>query len=187
MVVTAPRRPSLDLAASCLVASSAVSVVGLVALFGMFTAFGTGNQGLGSTLGMINDVLAFPTLLLMLPAVVELRRLLRPSSPALVDTLTVLGVLAMAGVLVLQGMLVAGLLPFSVQINYVSIVWVGLAAWFIGTGVVGSRAGLLPRGGRMGALAATYVGYPVWGLWLARRFRELAGPASNVAAARPAR
>ena len=187
MVVTTPRRPSLDVAATCLVASSAVSVIGLVALFGMFTAYGTGNQGVGNTLGMINDVLAFPTLLLMLPAVAELRRLLRPSSPALIDTLTVLSVLAMAGVLALQAMLVAGLLPFSVQINYVSVAYLGLAAWFIGTGVVGSRAGILPRGGRMGALAATYVGYPVWGVWLARRFRELAGPASDVAVARPAR
>jgi hypothetical protein len=162
-----------------------VSVVGLAALFGMFTAFGTGNQAVGQALGTINDVLAFPTLLLMLPAMTELRRLLRPTAGPIVDVLTVVGLVSMAGVLVLQGLLVAGVLPFETQINYVMVDYLGLAAWFLVTGWVGSRAGLLPKGGRFGALAVSYVGFPAWAIWLARRFRELAGDAADVAVARP--
>jgi hypothetical protein len=186
MVVTSPRAAGLRIAATCLRASAVVSAVGIAALAGMFAAFGAGNQLAGERLGFVNDVLAFPTLLLMLPAVAELRRLLRPSSPALVDGLTVLGLLSVAGVLVLQGMLVAKLIPFERQVSLVMVAYLGLAIWFVATGILGSRAGLVSNGGRMGALAAFYLGYPAWAVWLARRFAELAATTADVAVARPA-
>jgi hypothetical protein len=49
-----------------------------------------------------------------------------------------------------------------------------LAVWFVMTGYVGSRSGVLPRGVRMGFLAVTYVCYPIWAFWLGRQLVRLA-------------
>ena len=46
-----------------------------------------------------------------------------------------------------------------------------LAAWFIATGRLAARSGLLPHGTRLGVLAAAYVGYPLWAFRLARALR----------------
>jgi hypothetical protein len=35
-----------------------------------------------------------------------------------------------------------------------------------------SKAGVLPGGGRLGILAATYAGYPVWAFRLARALED---------------
>ena len=50
-----------------------------------------------------------------------------------------------------------------------------LGAWFVVTGYVGRSRGLLPHRVRMGFLAATYVGYPIWGFWFGRHLLSLGG------------
>ncbi len=49
-----------------------------------------------------------------------------------------------------------------------SVAFLALAAWFVLTGRIAARAGVLPHGTRLGVLAASYVGYPVWAFRLAR-------------------
>jgi hypothetical protein len=53
-------------------------------------------------------------------------------------------------------------LSFQVQVGPASIALLVLGAWFVVTGFLGGRSGVLPRGGRMGLFSATYVGYPIW-------------------------
>ena len=53
-----------------------------------------------------------------------------------------------------------------------SIAFLALAAWFIATGRLATRAGLLPHGTRLGVLAAAYAGYPLWAFRLARALRD---------------
>ena len=175
MVVPVARRASTRLAGTCLFAGAVTGTVGVVALVGMFAAFGAGNQRAGETLGLINDVSAFPTLLLAVPAVLETRRLLRPTSPRLTDAITLLALVGTTGVLALQALLVARVMPFERQLPLVMLAYLGIQAWYVVMGLIGSRSGVLPRGGRMGVVAVTYVGYPVWAAWLGRRLRDLAG------------
>ena len=70
-------------------------------------------------------------------------------------------------------------LTFAEQTDF-SLALLVLAAWFVIVGYLGRSSGVLPGGVRMGLLAATYVGYPIWALWLGRRLLRLAGePASG--------
>ena len=175
MVIPMARRASTRLAGTCLYASAVSGTVGVVTIVGMFAAFGAGNQRAGETLGFINDVSAFPTLLLAVPAVLATRRLLRPRSPRLTDAITLLALAGTVGVLALQWLLVTRAMTFERQVPLVMLAYVGLQVWYLVMGLLGSRSGVLPKGGRMGVVAVTYVGYPVWAVWLGRRLRELAG------------
>ena len=174
VVPSAVGRASTRLAGTCLIASAVVGTVGVVSLVGMFAAFGAGAQETGERLGFINDVSAFPTLLLAVPAVLELRRLVRPTSPLLMDVTTVLAMGSIAGVLTLQWLLVTRALTFEEQFGPVMVAYLGLQAWYLVSGRLASRTGVVPRGGRLGVAAVTYVGYPVWALSVGRRLRELA-------------
>jgi hypothetical protein len=46
--------------------------------------------------------------------------------------------------------------------------------WLVLTGYVGGSSSVLPHGLRMGILAATYIGYPIWAYWLGRHLQRLA-------------
>jgi hypothetical protein len=51
------------------------------------------------------------------------------------------------------------------------------------TGYLGSSSGTLPHGLRMGLLAVTYVGYPIWAFWLGRRLlQQIREPVASPAA-----
>jgi hypothetical protein len=69
-------------------------------------------------------------------------------------------------------MLVTRVLTFEQQIGPVSLAFLALAAWFIATGRLAARAGVFPHGTRLGVLAATYAGYPLWAFRLARALRD---------------
>ena len=71
-------------------------------------------------------------------------------------------------IVVLQLLLVTGVLTFEEEIGPVSLAFLALAAWFILTGRIAARAGVVPGGTRLGVLAASYVGYPVWAFRIAR-------------------
>jgi hypothetical protein len=63
---------------------------------------------------------------------------------------------------------VTGVLTFEEEIGPVSLAFLALAAWFILTGRIAARAGVVPGGTRLGVLAASYVGYPVWAFRIAQ-------------------
>jgi hypothetical protein len=165
----AEARTSVAIAARTTVISGVVAAIGLVFLVAMFTAFAIGATGPARALGWINDVCVLVSYLLCAPSVVALWALLRPGAATVSALAAVLGLGSIAAIVVLQALLVAGVMTFEEQVGLVSIGLLGLGAWFVLVGHLGSRAGLLPRGVRMGLLAASYVGYPIWAIWLGRR------------------
>ena len=162
----------LRLAGRLTFASGVLGALGVVFMTAMFTSFAVGAKPAGMVFGWINDVLVMLAYLLTAPAVLVLVPLLRPRAPLLSVLVAVIGLLSIAGIVFLQMLLVIGVLTFEQQIGLVSIVYVGLAVWFVVTGYLGRAAGFLPDGVRMGILGATYVGYPVWAFWLSRRLAE---------------
>jgi hypothetical protein len=163
------RQPAV--AASSLQVSGVIGGVGLVFLIGMFAAFAAGQQSLGMTLGFVNDVTGIVTLPLAVPAMLMLHDRLRPTAGRAGDALLLLALGATIAIAVLQVLLVTRVLPFEQQIGPVSIAFLALGAWFIATGRLAARAGILPHGTRLGVAAAAYVGYPVWAFRLARALR----------------
>jgi hypothetical protein len=174
----APMRSTIDprLAASSLRASGIIGGVGLAFLVGMFAAFAAGARSTGMTLGFINDVTGVVTLPIALPGILALHARVRPHAGPTSDALLVVGIAAGGTIVVLQVLLVGKVVTFEQQIGAVSLAFLVLAVWFVTYGRIASRAGVLPRGTRLGLLAATYAGYPVWALRIARELE--AGPAA---------
>jgi hypothetical protein len=162
------QNPDPRLAAAGLRASGIVGGVGLVFLVGMFAAFAAGARSLGMTLGWINDVTGVITLPLALPGVLALHRRLRPRANAEADALLLVGIGAGGTIVVLQLLLVAGVVTFEKQIGPVSLAFLVLAVFFVLFGRLATRHGVAPGGARLGLVAASYAGYPVWAFRLAR-------------------
>jgi hypothetical protein len=160
--------PDLRLATTGLRVSGVIGGIGLVFLIAMYTAFAAGARGAGMTLGWISDVAGVVTLPLALPGMVIFSVRLRPDTGRLGGPLLVLGVGSSAAVSILQLMLVTGVLSFEQEIGPVTIAYLCLGAWFIVTGRLAQRSGILAGGLRLGAFAAVYAGYPVWAFRLAR-------------------
>ncbi|HEY3335354.1 MAG TPA: hypothetical protein VGK16_09000 [Candidatus Limnocylindrales bacterium] len=174
-------RPGPDplLAASAMRASGIVGGIGLVFLVGMYTAFAAGARSLGMTLGFVNDLTGVITLPMALPGVLALHARVRPYAGRPADALLVVGIGAGGAIVVLQVLLVTKALTFEEQIGPVSAAFLVLGAWFVLSGRLAARAGVLPGGTRLGVLAASYAGYPVWAFRIAR---ALEGDAPNIAA-----
>lgn len=156
------------LAALGLRASGVVGAVGLAFLVGMFAAFAGGARSTGMTLGWINDVTGVITLPLALPGVLVLHGRMRERAGAKGDALLIVGIGAGGTIVVLQALLVAGVVTFEQQIGYVSLAFLVLAVWFVLHGRELARNGISPGSARLGLVAATYAGYPVWAFRLAR-------------------
>jgi hypothetical protein len=167
------RRPAV--AATSLQVSGVIGGVGLVFLIGMYAAFAAGRESLGMTLGWVNDVTGVVTLPLAVPAMVVLHDRLRPATGRAGDALLLLAIGATIAIVVLQLLLVTRVLTFEQQIGPVMIAFAALGAWFIATGRMAARMGLLPQGTALGVLAAAYVGYPLWAFRVARVVRGGAG------------
>ncbi len=86
-----------------------------------------------------------------------------------------IGIDANLAIIVLQSLLVVGALTFQEEVGPVLVAFLVLVVWFVMIGYLGSSSGVLPHGVRMGLLAATYVGYPIWAVWLGRHLLRLAG------------
>ena len=155
-------------------ASGLLAAVGIAFLTAMFASFAVGATSAGQVFGRINDTLVLISYLLTAPSVVALAMVTRdPRSPA--DRLVAaVGLAAIAAIVVLQAMLITESLTFEQQIGPVSVALLLLGAWFVVAGHRASRSGAIPMGGRMGLVAATYVGYPIWAFWIARHFQRLA-------------
>jgi hypothetical protein len=78
----------------------------------------------------------------------------------------------MIAVIILQILLVAGVIPFSVQIVLVVVAFLVVLAWFIMIGYLGRSTERLPKGKLLHVLAGLYIGYPIWAFSLARRLRS---------------
>ena len=156
-------------------ANGVVSAVGLVFLVAMYVSFAVGATAPGLVFGWINDVSAVLAALLMLPLVVALHVLLRPHAPILSRLATVIGLGANLAIMVLQSLLVLGALTFQEEVGPVLIAFLFLVVWLVLTGYLGSSSGTLPYGLRMGLLAVTYFGYPIWAFWLGRHLLRLGG------------
>jgi hypothetical protein len=156
-------------------ASGVVSAISWVFLIAMFASFAVGATSPGLVFGRINDVLVVVWGLLALPLAVALHALLRVRAPILSGLAMMIGISAIVAIMVLQSLLVVGALTFEEQIGPVSIAFLVLAVWFVMTGYLGSSSGALPHGVRMGLLAATSVGYPIWAFWLGRHLLRLVG------------
>ena len=151
---------------------SILATAGIVFLIAMFVAFFAAGAGsTGSTFGWINDVLVLVSYACAAPAVFALHQLLRPRWRVWSWLAGGLGLVGIAGIVVLQALLVTGALTFQEQIGPVSLAFLATGGWLLSTGLMGSRAGVLPGGVRMGLLAAIYVGLPLWAVWLGRRLR----------------
>lgn len=154
-------------------ASGVVSAISWVFLIAMFASFAVGATSPGLVFGRINDVLVVAWGLLALPLTVALHVLLRPHAPILSGLAMMFGIGAIVAIMVLQSLLVVGALTFEEQIGPVSIAFLVLAVWFVMTGYLGSSSRALPHGVRIGLLAATSVGYPIWAFWLGRHLLQL--------------
>ena len=156
-------------------ANGVVSAVGLVFLVAMYASFAVGATSPGLVFGWINDVSAVLAGSLMLPLVVALHVLLRPHAPIMSGLAMVIGFGANLAIMVLQSLLVVGALTFQDEIGPVLIAFLVLVVWLVLTGYLGSSSGALPHGLRMGLLAVTYFGYPIWAFWLGRHLLRLGG------------
>jgi len=155
-------------------ATAVVAPIGLASLVAMYVAFAIGATSQGLAFGWVNDVLAIVTGLLMLPVAVAVHVVLRTGAPQLSRLLLLIGIGANVAIAILQSLLVLGALTFAEEIGPVLVAFLFLAVWFVTTGYLGSRRGVLPRGFRMGFLAVTYVGYPIWAFWLGRHLLDAA-------------
>jgi hypothetical protein len=167
-------QPAPWLAGASLRASGVVGAIGVAFLAAMFAAFAAGARPAGMALGWVNDVTGVITLPLALPGVLALHARVRPSAGTGADALLLVGIGAGGTIVVLQMLLVGGAVTFEEQIGAVSVAFLVLAAWFVLYGRLAAGAGVLPGGARLGLLAASYVGYPVWAFRIARTLE--AGP-----------
>lgn len=172
-----PRGSSLvRLASRCARASAVAALVGIGFLVGMFAAFATGAQSTGQTLGLINDTLVLAQFALVIPVVLALAAVTPVRSRVVAVLVPLLGLAGVAWVVYWQAVLVAGVVTFEEQIGPASAGFLVLAIWFVASGALASRAGLVRRGGWVGLLAATYVGFPVWAWWIGGRLATKTGP-----------
>jgi hypothetical protein len=155
-------------------ATAVVAPIGVASLVAMYVAFAIGATSQGLAFGWVNDVLAIVTGLLMLPVAVAVHVALRTGAPQLSRLLLLIGIGANVAIAILQSLLVLGALTFAEEIGPVLVAFLFLAVWFVTTGYLGSRMGVLPRGFRMGFLAVTYVGHPIWAFWLGRHLLDAA-------------
>ena len=164
---TKPGAP-LGLAGRLTFASGMLAAIGVAFLVAMAVSFAMGATSAGMVFGLTNDVLVMVSYALTAPAVLALVPLLRPRAPVLYPVVAAIGLLSIAGIVLLQLLLVIGVLTFEQQIGPASVVYIGLAAWFVLSGYIGRVSGVLPDGVRWGILGASYVGYPIWAIRMSR-------------------
>lgn len=151
-------------------ASGLIAAIGIGFLTAMFVSFAVGATSSGQVFRRINDVLVMISYLLTTPSLIAFYVLLHPRSAVLSGIVALIGIGALVSIVVLQALLIAGKLSFEEQGGPVSVALLVLGGWFVVTGRLATSSGLVRNGVRMGVVAATYVGYPVWAIWIWRTF-----------------
>ena len=144
-----------------------ISAIGVVFLIAMFILFMTPYKELAMQAGMANDICVALQYLLTIPVALTLYPLLRAFNPALLRIATIVGIAAMLLVTGLQLLLIFKVLTFEQQGLWVTLVMIfGVGYWLIITGLAARSTGKLPNSLLMSFLAVTYLGYPVWAIWI---------------------
>lgn len=167
-VALAPTSALARVAGPLLLVSSILSAVGVAFFILMYASFAAGATSAGMSFGFVNDVLGLVVCVLTMPGVIALHELIGVRSPGRDLALRVLGLGSLCAIVILQWLLVTGGLTFEQQIGPVALAYIALGAWFIVTGRMAARRRVLAHGTRLGVLAATYFGYPVWAYRLGR-------------------
>jgi hypothetical protein len=171
----------LRVAGWSLILAAIVAVAGIVFLALMYASFASGVQRDGERFGATNDILVVVQYVLMLPAVAAAYVLGRERWPGRSLAIAAAGVILVAAIVVLQGLLISGAMTFEEQIGPLSAMLVLLAVWFVAVGWLLTAVGVVRRGIALGLVAATYLGFPIWALFLGRALRDRAGQPSRVA------
>ena len=151
----------------CSIASGIVSFIGIVFLIAMFVGFSTNNLGL-PRFGTLNDICVIIQYLLALPITLALHQILKVHAPVLSRAAMLTGIAGILTVGVLQWLLVSGVVTFEEQVGLVMVALLVVGIWLVITGYLGRSTGKLPSGVLISILAAFYLGYPIWAIWLGR-------------------
>jgi hypothetical protein len=151
----------------CAYVSGVVSLIGIVFLIMMFVGFATNNLRL-QRFGTLNDICIIIQYLLALPITLALHQRLKLHGLALSRTATLIGIAGIIAVAILQWLLVSGMVTFEEQVGFVMIALLVVGIWLVMTGYLGRSTAKLPRSLFMSILAAFYLGYPIWAIWLGR-------------------
>jgi hypothetical protein len=156
-MLSSPTRPieATPSASSASVAARATwAAIGTLGLSTVALALFFG--GAGATFGPINDLLLAATFVLLVPAVMAVRR--DPRAPGWLGALGALALVGMAILVIGNVALVARLIPLQASFVTVSLGIVALLGWGVGVGVVALRGRILePAVGRW--IAATAIAF----------------------------
>ena len=167
---TAPSDSFIHNAGGMAIFTGIVSAIGVVFLIAMFACFATKNTELGLRFGLINDICVALQYLLTIPIALALFQILLAYNPVLIRTATIVGVIAMLLVVGLQLLLIFGVLAFEQQMIWIALAMIlGVGSWLVITGLVARSTGRLSNSVFLSLLAAPYIGYPVWAIWLGQR------------------
>jgi hypothetical protein len=158
-------------------ASGVVAISGLLPFVTVF-AFGV-------NIPRLNDSAVIVQYLLALPITVALHQLVQAGAPLRSQVAMLIGIVGIGAVAVVQVLwLFAAVLNWTTYIILVGTAMLLIGSWVVITGyALGRPAGTLRQSLFMSILAATYVAYPIWAIWLGRLLLAgtlpIAGPATR--------
>ncbi len=124
----------------------------------------------GEPFGKLNDAAIVIQYALALPLVLALHGLLRSQSQRLSIAALLLGVIGIAAIAILQVLLIVRVLSFAQEVLPVcAALFLIFGGWLLITGHLARSLPNLPRSMVMCFVGWTYLGYPIWAFWLARR------------------
>lgn len=151
----------------CAYASAVVSIVGIVFWVIMYIGFFTSNKQL-QNFGPLNDICVIIQYFLALASTLALYHLLKAHVPVLSRAAMWIGIVGIFVIVILKFLVVAGVMTFEDEIGPAFIGLLLVGAWQVITGYLGRATGKLPHGLLMSVLALTYLGFPIWAVWLGR-------------------
>jgi hypothetical protein len=151
----------------CAYVSGVVSLIGIVFLIIMYYGIFTNSFRLVRS-GTLNDICVIIQYLLALPITLALYERLKSHGQVLSRAAMLIGIGGLIAVVVLQQLLVSDVLRFEEQIGPVMIGLLVIGIWLVITGYLGRSTGDMPHSLLMSVLAASYIGYPIWAIWLGR-------------------
>jgi hypothetical protein len=125
----------------------------------------------GVNIPRLNDRAVIVQYLLALPITVALHHLVRAQAP-LTSTLALLsGIVGLLGIAVVQVFWLSEAFGVTTYYLLLTVAFLLVGAWLVVTGqYLGRSIGPARHSLLMSILAATYVGYPIWAIWLGRLF-----------------
>lgn len=109
-------------------------------------------------------------LLSMLPLVLALYPLRRSHMPRLSLLAAIIGTVSIIYMAVLHALFVFEVLWFFDSLTVFLTGLAGVSLWLLIGGYLGQSSGRLPRSLIMSIIAVTWIGYPIWAVWLGRQF-----------------